>query len=650
MDELIAQFVLESRELIQQASDDLLALEATPGDRARLESAFRAFHTLKGSVGLFDFGPMLAILHRAEDLLAQARSGRLTIDDTLIEPLLAVLSWIDDSIDGISQTGRLTEGQLRQAPRLLNILQGELSGPEINRSLDRLSANADWAERARDDRAINDAAEATVAIRYEPHADCYFNGDDPLATMSRVPGLLHVTVTLKDTQTRPANYDPFRCNLIIVGLASGSLSETEAIFRLIPDQVTVVPLSAARPAQDTASRSGAEQVRQRSTMRVDVDRIDKLIEIAVELVAAKNSLVGLAEEARGHGHSTLAKKIASSHHELEHLVGSLYGAVAHARMIPLEQAFQRFPRLVRDLSGKLEKPVDLVIEGETVEADREIVEGLFEPLLHLIRNSLDHGLEDKADRAKTAKPAKGRILLRARQRADQISIELADDGRGIDTARVRRKAVEKGLVTAGELQNLSDADILKFVFAPGFSTAATVSDLSGRGVGLDAVQRSIHQLGGTLELTSEPGAGTSFNLALPVSFSMTQLMVVEVAGERYGIPIADVIETHRITAAAIQPIRAGKAFVRRGTATPLLFLAEVLRLREAVPYEGHVKVLVVQSGGDEVGLVVDTIAERTETVTKPLTGLLRDVPGIAGTTLLGDGRILLVLDVEELLS
>ncbi len=651
MDELIVQFATEARELVQQATEDLLSLESNPQKRDSLESAFRSIHTLKGSVGLFDFGSMLAVLHQAEDLLSQARADKIVVNGTLIDCLLAVVQWVEDSLPGISQTGRLSEAQEKQAPRLIGILSGEMTdqvddvigpGPE---------QIPGWALSLREQAPASDSKGSLIAIRYEPHPECFFNGDDPLATLTKVPDLRHLNIFLKEPQTSPQNYDPFRCHLLIEALSGGALAEAEAVFRLIPDQVELLALpsdDAKLPAVPSGTPSDHSVERQSTTMRVDSARIDKLVEIAGELIVAKNGLVPLAGEAQELGNRRLARRILSSHHEIELLVASLYGAVTQARMIPLEHVFRRFPRLVRETSTRLGKALDLIIEGETVEADREIVENLFEPLLHLVRNSLDHGIEPEAERLQLSKPARGRLRLTARQRGDQIEIEVADDGRGIDPQRVRATAINRGVISEIQATASSDEAVLQLVFAPGFSTASSISDLSGRGVGLDAVQSSIKKLGGSVELSSAVGSGTSFSLKLPISFSMTQLMIVEVGGERYGIPLSDVVETHRLPASAVQCVRAGQAFVLRNQTVPLLHLRELLQLPSSGSPSGDLKVLIMRTAGGKIGIAVEKIAERSETLTRPLSGLLQGVAGIAGTTLLGDGRVLLVLDMEDL--
>jgi two-component system chemotaxis sensor kinase CheA len=452
-----------------------------------------------------------------------------------------------------------------------------------------------------------------------------------------------------------SDYDPFRCNLVIEALSGSPLVDVEAIFRLWPDQVRLVdltPLSTPQPAtsEPEAVQAGAAPELQNTTMRVDVARIDALLGIAGELITAKNGLLPLARTAREADNESLARRILASQHEIDRLVASLYGAVTRARLIPLDQTFRRFPRLVRETASRLGKSVELVIEGQEVEADREIVEHLFEPLLHLVRNAMDHGIEPEAERVANAKPPRGRLVLRARQRGDQVVIDLSDDGRGIDAARIRSAAVAKGIVEESRALLLSDEEALQLIFAPGFSTASAVTDLSGRGVGLDAVRSALHRLGGVVEISSNPGAGTVFSLRLPVSFSMSQLMVVEVGSERYGIPIDEIVETHRLRRDLVQPVRAGQAFVLRDQTVPLLYLGELLQMPQARAAAGDLKVLIVQVGNDRLGIAVDGIADRAETLTRPLSGLLRNIPGVSGTTLLGDGKVLLVLNLEELVQ
>ena len=394
-----------------------------------------------------------------------------------------------------------------------------------------------------------------------------------------------------------------------------------------------------------------EPIEATRTLRIDAARIDALLDMVGELMTTKTAVAGLvAEVAALADGAELARAIAASSKDLERLSASLYGAVLQARIVPLSHAFRRLPRLVRDLSQRLGKPADLVIEGEGIEADKTIVDELFEPLLHLVRNAMDHGIELPPQRFAAGKPAVARLTLQASKQADQIVLILSDDGKGIDPAAIRASAVRKGVLTAERAATLNDAASIDLLFEAGFSTAERVSDVSGRGVGLDAVRTEMTRLGGSVAIDSRPGQGTSMVLRLPVSFAMTQLLVVMVNGERYGVPMPTVVETVRVAPDAITPIRAGRAFVLRSRTVPLLSLSTLLELPDAAPTGHELTVLVLDIRGERVGIIIDAIAERLETVTRPLGGVLRGIRGIAGTTVLGDGRILLVLDVAELIT
>jgi two-component system chemotaxis sensor kinase CheA len=508
------------------------------------------------------------------------------------------------------------------------------------------------------------APDGMVALRYTPHAECFFSGDDPLQLVARVPGLKHLRMAPREPWPAPSDYDPFRCNLVIEALFAAPFAEVEALFRLIPDQVRLAAISAPERSEMDALGIPVERPRetdrQRQTMRVETDRIDALVEIAGEFITAKNSLLPLAASAATvTGDERLSRRILDSYREIERLSSALYAAVTRARMIPLDQTFRRFPRLVRETSARLGKLVDLVIDGATIEADREIVEELFEPLLHLIRNALDHGIEAEAERAAALKPARGVVSLSAEKRGEQVVVRISDDGRGLDPARLRSAAVAKGLITPDAAAALDDQAALQLIFLPGFSTARAVSDVSGRGVGLDAVQASIARIGGRVDVRNRSTTGATFELWLPVSFTMSHLMIVRVGEERYGIPVEKVVEALRVSRQDIHPVRAGHAFVLRGRTIPLLSLPDLLELpleagtdadagTRPIVREPHV--LVVDISGERIGLVVDAIAERTETPMRPIARLLRGLPGIAGTTLLGDGQVLLVLNLEELIA
>lgn len=641
MDELLHQFILEARELVQAAIDDLMVLEAEPGNAGRLDSAFRAVHTLKGSTALFDLAPLHSALHAAEDNLGRVRSGAARLDAKQIDAICAILEWFDQCVDDLEGYGIVDPDRLQQASALELALTGHVEPlhepAEIN--------SAEWAVLL----ARQSDTDAAVALRYLPHPECFFSGDDPLALVARIPQLTHLSIQQRDPWPRPENFDPFRSNLHFEALSAAPISEVEAIFRLVPDQVEIVPLgSASWPPAEPAQAEGRSDATR--SLRVDPARIDALLDLVGELITTKNGMAALGTMASElPGGVELARSISALQKDLDRLSGALHRGVLQTRMVPLSQAFHRLPRMVRELSRRLSKPVHLQVEGDTIEADKTIVDELFEPLLHLVRNAIDHGIETAGERSAASKPATARIALRVISEGDTMLVSLSDDGRGIDPVVVRGTALRKGLVTADQAATLYERDTLDLLFMPGFSTAQAVSDLSGRGVGLDAVRTDIARLGGTVSLDSRLGQGTTTTMRLPISFAMTQLLVVSVSGERYGVPMQDVVETLRIKADAITPIRANRAFVLRERTVPLLSLSDLLGLPSAVANDEMI-VLVMDLAGQLVGVVIDGINERIETITRPLGGLLSGMPGMAGTAVLGSGQVLLVLDMAELVG
>ncbi|HWW55863.1 MAG TPA: chemotaxis protein CheW, partial [Sphingopyxis sp.] len=333
---------------------------------------------------------------------------------------------------------------------------------------------------------------------------------------------------------------------------------------------------------------------------------------------------------------------------LEQVTARLHRDVSSVRAVPLESALRRLPRLAREIAGSLGKQVAFSVEGADIEVDKQIADTLFEPLLHLLRNAIDHGTEAAADREAAGKPAEARIMLRFRRSGDSIIAELSDDGRGIDPAAMRRLAAERGLIDVEEAAAMSDVAAQRLIFAAGFSTAREVTSISGRGVGMGAVQAVVERLRGTIDLESDPGGGTRFTLRLPVSALTTRLLVVETGRERYGVALDQVIETVRASRDELKPVASGHACVLRGRTVPVVSLGALLGAGESD--DPVARLLVTQAGGERVALRVEGFAERLDAFVRPTAGLLAAVPGVTGSTLMGDGSVLLVLDLPELLA
>jgi two-component system chemotaxis sensor kinase CheA len=374
------------------------------------------------------------------------------------------------------------------------------------------------------------------------------------------------------------------------------------------------------------------------------------VNLAGELVVAKNALTHTANRLEQElGGNDLVKLVRRDRDAIERLVSELHGTVLQLRMVPLAQLFRSFPRLIRDVARQLDKKVTLVTSGETAEADKTIVDRLFEPLVHLVRNALDHGIENPDQRRAVGKSEVATISISANRLADRLVVEVADDGRGIEPEVIRRKASEKGLLPTDQLAAMTDDGIVDLVFAAGFSTASAVSDISGRGFGMDAVRAAVEQIGGHVTLQSKVGSGTMVRLDLPMTIAMSRIMVVETGGQLFGISMDAVSETVRVTPDRISRIRNNVGFVLRDRVVPIVSLAERMKLPEPTKDAPARLVIVLEAGGRIAALEIDAIRDRLEVVLKPMQGLLAGARGYAGTTLLGNGEVLLVLDVKEIL-
>lgn len=630
MNEFVEQFLIEGRELITQGNDDLLALEEHPDDKERIDGAFRALHTLKGAAGIVDFVAMGRAMHAAEDGLAAVRSSAAAVTPPLIDLCLACLDQVSVWIDQMQITGEIPADADAKADDL--VLRFASLGASDKSSIlpkrDPLTAPPASVGLSPIARQLLEAQKLLLA---EPAAE---------GAAGRLKSAGRVSANVLRHQGRSLDTNDLEGLLQSSLLAGDAMSMAAAIDRVLEG------LSEPAPSPPGTLPTQPPDV----TLRVDVDRIDTLVRLTGELLIAKNAIghsAGLAQDAADPRQLAVALK--NQHLLLERLVRELQRAVLSLRVLPLHHAFQRFPRLVREMAAALGKPARLMIEGATTEADKTIVEVISEPLLHVLRNGLDHGLEDAAERAKLGKPATATIALRAARQGEHVIIEVEDDGRGIDVARVREVARERNVTSQAALDGMSDDEVIDLIFAPGFSTAAQVTDLSGRGVGMDVARTSIERLGGRVSVSSRPQRGTTVRFTLPFTVMMTQVLTVEAAGQVFGVPMEAVVETVRVSRDAIAPVGAARALVFRNRTLPVIDLGRALG-REPGASAGDATVLIVAVAGQWGGLEVDRLGERLDVMLKPPEGLLAGVPGIDGTTLLGDGRVLIVLDLHEILG
>jgi two-component system chemotaxis sensor kinase CheA len=777
MNDLLASFVTEARDLLVEAGEDLLALERAPQDEAAINRLFRSVHTLKGSSGLFDVAPLTRLLHAAEDLFQAVREQGFLLTPDVVDMVLQVLDQTGHWIDHLALHETLPANAVTVAKTLVTELRakfGRRPGEPLATLIAERPVQApppgleSWFS-AELRQTLAQSASCVHLVSYVPEEGCFFKGEDPLYLVLQIPHLQALTCEPRLPWGPLAALDPFSCNLGLHALTTAGRDALDALFRYVPEQVTITRLGAAAlvgaagaAAPDAALRAApgpavtepaglaeamlAEQIavldcvapeddvpgraaaaarvvrnallscgrdlavpaidaaavaaaatglaaplrqaieaalaamRQATaatmalaaapepapaaapmaarTLRVDQSRIDTMMSLVGELIVAKNSLPFLARRAEHQfGSRELGRDIKEQYGVIDHIAQELQGAIMAVRMMPIGQVFQRFPRLVRDLSRKLGKQVDLVIEGEATEADKNVIETLFDPLLHMVRNSLDHGIETPEQRTACGKPASATLKLLARQESDQVVIEIVDDGRGIDPALIKRKALSRGLIDAQRLQTIGDDEARMLVFAAGFSTAETLSDVSGRGVGMDVVRNAVERAGGRIALTSETGHGTTVRLHLPLSMAVSRVMTVALHERLFGIPMDLIRETVRLPRETILRIKASEAFVLRDSVVPLLRLDRLLAMPgpvdapgdEPADEPGDVAVLVVRARGQTVGLCVSAFGEGLDVIVKPMEGMLSNIAGYSGTALLGDGRVLLVLDLKELM-
>ena len=444
-------------------------------------------------------------------------------------------------------------------------------------------------------------------------------------------------------------------------LAAPGTNQQHAIEHISPNiEKTLAKSAAGAPVQSAAPAASAPtgnaaadtDHKQNTTLKVPREKIDRLMELIGEMVVAKNALPYLAERAEGQfGVRELSRDIKSHYSVINRIAEEMQDAIMQVSMLPIGSAFQRFPRLVRDLSKKLGKQIKLEIKGEETEVDKNIIDALSEPLIHLVRNSLDHGIEPPEDRQAANKPVEGALTIAAWQEGDRVFIRIADDGAGLDAEKLKNKAVQKGLISEEKARALSESEAHQLIFLPGFSTAAVISDVSGRGVGMDVVRSAIAKVNGEIHLQSSLGTGTTIDLSLPLTMAVTNVMVIESAQQRFGVPMDMVSETVRVAGSDIHQIQQHKATVLRGKIVPLIYLNTLLGLavEPVCNEEGEFAVLVVRFNGESIGVVVDDFESTVDIILRPLEGMLGQLTSYSGSALLGDGSILLVLNLKDLL-
>lgn len=698
MNTLVLQFIAEARDYLDEAARGLLALEQSAHDASLINSIFRNFHTIKGTSGIFpEFAPITRLTHVAEDLMDQVRNGQRNLDTISVDLLLGVLDQVGAWLACIEEHEELPPGTEQEGnalrDRLQQLLQPtEEAAPAAAESVqieppdEALLELMDWSRSVIQDWPSEMLTLETpaVAFWYRPEESCFFLGDDPINLLRQLPDPMLLELLLPETVPPLEEFDPFTCVVSFRGVVVESLDRIATIFQYIPDQISLValtpdlliqqepatepllteplePLWTAAPPQtqqapeEPKAAAAPDQKKGTATsfIRVDQRLVNQFMDLVGELLVARNALPYLCQRADTvYRVPQLAAELDSKADTISQIVSSLQDVALEMRMLPVAKAFERFPRLVRDISNKLGKKVNLVMEGEETRADKDVIEALSEPLIHMVRNSLDHGVELPAERTAAGKTPEGTINLRAFQEAGSIVVEIVDDGKGVDPARIRAKASEKGVASPEALAAMSDDDVIQLIFAPNFSTADQISDLSGRGVGMDAVQTMVTTFNGTVRVSSLLGKGSTVRLTLPLSMAITRLLTVKECGCTFGIPANDLLETlGDLPHSSITTLGTAPGLRVRGDLLPLYSLGRQLAIPQAHPwFPERFSAVVVKVRGETVALAVDEFCDIIDAVMKPLSGMLAKNSFYGGSTILGDGSIMLLLNLTQVID
>jgi two-component system, chemotaxis family, sensor kinase CheA len=640
-------FFEESREGLDAMEAALLALDSGSTDHELVHTIFRAAHSIKGGAATFGFADVAAFTHVAESLLEEVRSERRAVDSGLIEVLLRSVDCMRAMLERSSQ-GRPVADAESEALRveLVQLVSGEIAAPAVA-AASQVAPVSGW----------------NIAFTALPHL--LQTGNDPLRLFRELQQLGRLEVVRAFiTDSAPAQLaelDPSQCHLGWELRLHGAVArgDVDAVFDWLDGdcELTVAPLPdaaavpsvpgvpapevappaavAPRTARGTPAASG-----EGSSIRVGIDKVDALINMMGELVITQSMLSDIGEKFELSQLGRLRDGLV----QLERATRELQESVMRIRMLPIASVFNRFPRLVHDLERKLDKRVRLELHGEHTELDKTVLEKIGDPLVHLVRNAIDHGLESPAQRKAAGKPETGTLKLNAYHEGGNIVVQISDDGAGLNHAAIVAKAQQRGLIAAG--QELSDAEVAELIFQPGFSTAAQATDLSGRGVGMDVVRRNVRDLGGSVGVRSASGKGSTFTITLPLTLAIIDGLVTAVGSERYIVPLTSIVESLRLRADAVRKIAGGgEVFHFRDEYLPIMRLHRAFACSDAVTDIERGIVVVIEEDGRRVGLLVDDLLGQQQAVVKSLEAHYRRVQGISGATILSDGSVALIVDV-----
>ncbi len=697
-------FLDETKEHLQNLNTQIMTLEQKPENADTINEIFRAAHSLKGMAGTMGYKRMQTLTHDMENVFSEVRNGTIKVRGNMIDILFQCLDALEEYLASIQETA--DEGTNDNEPliKALNaILKGsdgdaakeekaekkeeapakEPEGPET-------SEGAGWQEIKLGNTEQNVIREAVsqgksvFGLTVSVQEACILKAARSFLVFKALEELGEIIVSVPSTQDIEDEKFDLDFSVIVITdrdldtVTKAALSVSE-IEKVVGGKVTVEPGEekeepavvtasadpdqketavsepssqavsvAAAPAKPAAKPAGDKKPVSKPvvnrTVRVDIEKLDALMNLVSELIIAKNSLVSASNV--GTGNSNLFNEQIEY---LENVTTNLHESVMKVRMVPIESVVQKFPRMIRDLSKKLNKKMELYMSGEETELDRTVVDEIGDPLMHLLRNSADHGLESAQLRKERGKPEAGSIYLDAYQDGNNVVIEVKDDGNGIDVEAVKNKAIERGVITPEQAENMSDKEIIDLLFNAGFSTAKKVSDVSGRGVGLDVVKSKIESLSGEVEVKSKLGEGSTWTIRLPLTLAIIQALMVDVGGEKYAISLGSIQTIEDITKDDIKLVQANEVIHLRGTVIPLIRLSDVLDIESKKSSDDDLLVVIVKKGDKLAGLVVDELMGQQEIVIKSMGKYINKCKFISGATILGDGEVALILDANALI-
>lgn len=689
MSQYLQIFIEEAKEHVQSLNECLLQIEKDPEDKDVLNEIFRVAHTLKGMAGTMGYTKMTKLTHDMENVLHAIRNDEIKVTSDLVDVLFKCLDALENYVNSVVNTGGEGDKEYKSVIDALNeilINKGTVKAadkakaPEKTNQTDSNTSKYITAQLELDEfekNAVNKAIDMGInalKITIVLNSGCLLKSARAFIlfqTLERYGEIIKSQPAVQDIEDEKFDYE---FTVIVVskeneqlfakelnsiaevdeviittlgkfetGAAAETVENKPDVDANVKEAVKEVPKQAAESQEAAKQNASTAPKKTQRTVRVDIDRLDVLMNLVGELIITKTRLEG----------TDITEKPQEYHETLEYLeriTTNLNDAVMKVRMVPVETVFNRFPRMIRDIAKDLGKEIELKMSGEETELDRTVIDEIGDPLIHLLRNSCDHGLESTDRRKELGKPEVGRINLIAYQSGNNVLIEVEDDGAGINIEKIKKKAVENGLITKEASNSMTQQDAIELLFRPSFSTAEKITGLSGRGVGLDVVKTKIEQLGGTVEVETQSGKGSKFIIKLPLTLAIYQALLVNVGGEKYAIPLGAIYQIYNWPAGDVKTVQGQEVILLRNMVVPITRLADSLEVpnRSTEKNQKQLKIVIVRKGEKLTGLVVDSVIGQQEIVIKSLGKLLTGIKYLAGATILGDGNVALIVDVNSI--